>query len=125
MSKKIYLDAFFDQYEDMLKQCKEVFPSDPDWPVYLTGLAVLRRTNPAIVAQMTWKYVAPHEDLILKRDQAFFLERDYTAEAEGDASIEQTITKLKGMWSQLTPHNQSILWDYITNITYLAKKCAA
>jgi hypothetical protein len=29
------------------------------------------------------------------------------------------------MWSQLTPHNQSILWDYITNITYLAKKCAA
>jgi hypothetical protein len=74
---------------------------------------------------MTWKYVAPHEDLILKRDQAFFLERDYTAEAEGDASIEQTITKLKGMWSQLTPHNQSILWDYITNITYLAKKCAA
>ena len=74
---------------------------------------------------MTWNYVAPYEELILKRDQAFFLERDFTKEANGDTSIEQTISKLKGMWGQLTPHNQSILWDFITNITYLAKKCAA
>jgi hypothetical protein len=125
MSKKIYLDAFFDQYEDLLKQCRDVFPTDPDWPIYLTGLAVFRRTNPGVVAQMTWTYVAPYEELILKRDQSFFLDRDFAAEAAGDASIEQTISKLKAMWGQLTPHNQSILWEYITNITVLAKKCAA
>jgi hypothetical protein len=102
-----------------------VFPTDPDWPLYLTALAVFRRTNPGVIAQMTWTYVAPYEELILKRDQSFFLDRDFAAEAAGDASIEQTIAKLKAMWGQLTAHNQSILWEYITNITVLAKKCAA
>ena len=125
MSKKIYIDAFFDQYEDLLKQCRTVFPSDPDWPIYIGGLGLFRRTNPMVVAQMTWKYVSPFEELIQKRDEAFFLDREYAEEADGDQSIEQTIGKLKAMWTQLTPHNRTIIWEYIANITYLAKKCAA
>jgi hypothetical protein len=42
-----------------------------------------------------------------------------------EGSYVDTVSKLRDMWQQLTEHNRSIVWDYITNITYLAKKCAA
>ena len=123
MSRKIFLDAFYDQYEDFLKQMLQVFPSDPDWPLYIAGLAIFRRTNPLLVVKKTWKHIARFEDVLKRRDEKFFLERDYSDITEGEEPLEQTITKLKGMWAQLSLHNRNIVWDYMTNITYLAKKC--
>jgi len=118
MSKKIYVDAFYNQYEDLLQQMASVFPEDPDWARYRTGLAVFRRTNPVMVVKKTWEYVAPYEQAIQSRDENFFLTNDVSG-----GQIMDTVTKLKGMWQELSPHNRSIVWDYITNITYLAKKC--
>ena len=118
MSKKIYLDAFYDQYEDLLQQMLVVFPEDPDWPRYKTALAVLRRANPTLLAVKTWEYVAPFEPIIQKRDDAFFLNYTFS----DTPGVHQSIAKLKSMWKQLSVHNRSIVWDYITNITYLAKR---
>lgn len=119
MSKKIYLDAFYDQYEDLLQQMVAVFPEDPDWARYRTAIAVFRRANPVSFALKTWEYVSPYEPVIQKRDEAFFL-----SEFELGNSMSQTLVKLKSLWAQLTPYNRSIVWDYVTNITYLAKKCS-
>lgn len=119
MSKKIYLDAFYDQYEDLLQQMATVFPDDPDWARYRTGLAVFRRANPMTLAVKTWEAVSPYEAAIQKRDEAFFL-----GEFKLGNSMSQTLGKLKSLWGQLTPYNRSIVWDYVTNITYLAKKCS-
>jgi hypothetical protein len=123
MSKRIYLDAFYDQYEDFLQQLTSVFPDDPDWSRYRTGVAVIRRANPMALATTTWDYVSPFEDIIRARNDSFFLGRDFSDMTGGQEPLNQTIGKLKGMWQQMTPHNQSIVWDYITNITYLAKRC--
>lgn len=123
MSRKIYIDAFYDQYEDFLQQMLLVFPSDPDWPLYIAGLAIFRRTNPLLVAKKTWKHISRFEDVIKSRDETFFLERDYSDITEGEEPLEQTVEKVKRMWSQMSPHNRNVVWDYITNITYLAKKC--
>jgi hypothetical protein len=124
MSKKIYLDAFYDQYEDFIQQMMAVFPADPDWPLYSTGLAIFRRTNPLLVVKKTWKHIAPFEEVIKKRDEKFFLDRDYSDITEGEEPLEQTISKLKGMWAQLSPHNRNVIWDYVNNVTYLARKCS-
>ena len=123
MSKKIYLDAFYDQYEDFLQQLSTVFPEDPDWSRYRTGVAVVRRAHPSMLAVKTWEYVSPFQETIRTRDDSFFLGHDFSEMTGGQDFLNQTITKLKGMWQQMTPHNQSIVWDYITNITYLAKRC--
>jgi hypothetical protein len=119
MSKKIYVDAFYDQYEDLLQQMIAVFPEDPDWPRYRTGIAVVRRANPMVLVTKTWECVSPYEEAIRRRDEAFFLTYPVS-----DGQLVNTVGKLRGMWGQLTPHNRSIVWDYITNITYLAKRCA-
>lgn len=123
MSRKIYIDAFFNQYEDFLTQIKEVFPEDPDWKLYLSGLAIFRRTNPLIVVKKTWKYVSQFEEVIQKRDEKFFMDMDYSTYTEGEEPLEQTIDKLKGMWASLTPHNRKIVWDFVNNITTLARIC--
>jgi len=125
MSKKIYIDAFFNQYEDFLNQIKEVFPEDPDWKLYISGLAIFRRTNPLIVVKKTWKYVSQFEEVIQKRDEKFFMERDYSDFTEGEEPLEQTIEKLKGMWASLTPHNRKIVWEFVNNITTLARICSS
>lgn len=124
MSKKIYIDAFFDQYEDFLQQMLEVYPNDPDWPLYIAGLGIFRRTNPMMVVQKTWKHISRFEEMIKARDEKFFLNRDYSDITEGEEPLEQTVTKIKGMWAQLSPHNRNIVWDYVNNITYLARKCS-
>jgi hypothetical protein len=123
-TRKIYLDAFFDQYEDFLQQMLQVFPGDPDWPLYIAGLGIFRRTNPGMIVQKTWKHISKFEDVLKARDEQFFMTRDFSDITEGEEPLEQTITKLKGMWAQLTPHNRNVVWDYINNITYLARKCA-
>lgn len=123
MSKKIYIDAFFNQFEDFLTQIKDVFPEDPDWKLYLSGMAIFRRTNPLMVVQKTWKYVSRFEDVIKARDETFFLERDYSDITEGEEPLEQTIAKLKTMWSVISPHNRRVVWDFVNNITALARMC--
>lgn len=123
MSKKIYLDAFFNQYEDFLNQLKTVFPDDPDWKVYLSGLAIFRRTSPMVIVQKTWTYVSQFQDVIEKRDETFFMERDYSDLSEGEP-IEQTVQKLKTMWSTLSVENKQIVWQFVANITKLAKVCS-
>lgn len=124
MSRKIYLDAFYDQYEDFLNQMKDVFPDDGDWALYIAGLAIFRRTNPLLVVKKTWKHISRFEDVIKIRNEKFFLERDFSDITEGEEPLEQTITKLKDMWAQMSLHNRNVVWDYINNITYLARKCS-
>ena len=125
MSKKIYIDAFFNQYEDFLNQLKDVFPEDPDFPLYLAGLAIFRRTNPAIIAKKTWKHVSRFEDVIKKRDEDFFVKRDFSDITEGEEPLEQTVAKIRGMWAGLNAHNKKVVWDFINNITVLAKLCTS
>lgn len=123
MSKRIYLDALYDQYEDFLQQLAGVFPDDSDWTRYRTGVALFRRANPSILAVKTWECVSPFEEIIRTRNDSFFLGHDFSDMTGGQDFLNQTIAKLKGMWKEMSSHNQSIVWDYIVNITYLAKRC--
>ena len=115
MSKKIYVDAFFAQYEDLVQQMIAMFPTDPDWPRYRTALAVFRKANPLSVVEKTWECICPLENAIHSRDEAFFLSYELQ---------DPTLLKLRGLWQGLDVHNRNIIWDYIRNITCLAKKCA-
>lgn len=123
MSKKIYIDAFFNQYEDFLNQLKDVFPEDGDWKLYLSGLAIFRRTNPLIIVKKTWKWVSKFEDVIQARDDSFFVTVDYSVYTEGEEPLEKTIDKLRNMWTSLDSHNRKIVWDFVGNITALSKIC--
>jgi hypothetical protein len=123
MSKKIYIDAFFEQYGSFLHQMVSVFPEDPDWARFRTGLAIFRRVSPMTAIKTTWEGVAPFEETILRRDEDFFLARGKEELSPKQDAIDYLITKLKKAWKTLSLHNQNIIWDYVTNVMLLAKRC--
>ena len=123
-SRKILIDAFFNTYEDFMQQMIAVYPDDRDFPLYVSGLAMFRRVNPAIVVGKTWKWVSKFEDQIKNRDESFFLEYDYSTDTEGEEPLEQTLEKLRGMWRGLSEHNRKIVWDYVNIIMELSRRCS-
>ena len=123
-SKKILVDAFFNTYEDFMQQMIAVYPDDRDFPLYVSGLAMFRRVNPAIVVGKTWKWVSKFEEKIKTRDESFFLEYDYSTDTEGEEPLEQTLEKLRGMWKGLSEHNRKIVWDYVNIIMELSRRCS-
>lgn len=123
-SKKILVDAFFNTYEDFMQQMIAVYPDDRDFPLYLSGLAMFRRVNPAIIVGKTWKWVSKFENQIKTRDESFFLEYDYSNDTEGEEPLEQTLEKLRGMWKNLSEHNRKIVWDYVNIIMELSRRCS-
>lgn len=119
MSKKIFMDAFYTQFADFLSQLIQVFPDDPDFPAYKTGLTLLQKTNPMLVVDQVIIHVLPFENIITTRNEDFFLKHEFSEYN----TLDQVIDKLKQLWTQLTENDKKCVWDYITLLLTLAKRC--
>ena len=97
MSKKIFLDAFYGQFASFLDQLIVTFPDDSDFPTYKTGLFLLQKTNPKLVPEQVVLHVGPFEDVIRKRDDAFFKERGFP-EYANDNALDLIIQKMMEYW---------------------------
>ena len=124
MSKKIFIDVFFNQFSDFLTELSKVFPDDPDFPAYKIALGMLRKTNPMIVITTILTHVTPYEEMIKTKNSDFFLKREFSEHTNNDDALEQVIRKLKGLWTTLSEANQNVVWSYIILILDLCKKCA-
>lgn len=123
MSRKIFIDAFFNQFNDFLEQLIRVFPEDTDFPAYLSGLKLLQRTNPMLVITQVKEHVSPYEETIRAKNEDFFLK--HTFDDVSDDAIDQVINKLKGLWGVLDDSNKKHVWEYVTVLLELAKRCAS
>lgn len=118
MSKKVFLDAFFNQFGDFLDQLVKVFPDDTDIPAYKAGLGLLQRTNPTLVIKETYTHVGPFEEVIRARNEDFFLKHEF---AEYD-TLEQVIAKIKSLWVGLSENNKNCVWGYLTILLDISKR---
>ena len=59
------------------------------------------------------KIAAPYKEYIDKRDDRFFLNKDYNDEVEGDKSIIDYIFKMKDVWKDMRKENKAKVWDYM------------
>jgi len=124
MSKKIFLDAFYGQFASFLDQLIVTFPDDSDFPTYKTGLFLLQKTNPKLVPEQVVLHVGPFEDVIRKRDDAFFKERGFP-EYANDNALDLIIQKMMEYWDVLSPENKNVIWTYVTLLLDLAKRYTA
>lgn len=124
MSRKIFLDAFYNQFSDFLDQLIQVFPNDSDFPTYKTGLLLLQKTNPKLVPDQVLIHVTPFEKTLRARDERFFIDYSFT-EYESDDALGMIISKMKGHWSSLSDNNKKCVWDYTNLILDLAKRYSA
>lgn len=118
MSKKVFVDAFFNQFGDFLDQLVKVFPDDTDLPAYKAGLGLLQRTNPTLVIKETFTHMGPFEGVIRARNEDFFLKHEF---AEYD-TLEQVIAKIKSLWVGLSENNKNCVWGYLTILLDISKR---
>jgi hypothetical protein len=122
MSKKIFMDAFFTQFHEFMLQLMTVFPEDPDFIVYDTGVSLLKNINPGVVIFEFNKHVLPYEDILRSKNSDFFLKHTFDS-LEPDNTMEQVINKLKGYWVSLSEANKESIWRYIILLMDIVKRC--
>jgi hypothetical protein len=125
MSRKIFLDAYYNNFNGFLGELSRVFPDDPDIPVYKTSLVLLQKTNPMLLVVEVIRGVEPYEKMIEERNADFFLKHDFAENIAQDGTLEPIIQKIKALWQTLSVNNQKCIWDYITLLVGLAKRCQA
>lgn len=120
-SRKVLLNAFFDQFQTFLKELQHMYPEDADFGVYQTTISMLRGTNPLLVAKFIKEHVVdPHGDKIERKDESFFLNHTYE-EYSTDVDLD-IIEKLKGYVSTMSPSSKDAVWKYIQILSKLAVK---
>lgn len=124
MSKRIFLDAFYGQFATFLDQLIIVFPEDTDFPTYKSGLFLLQKTNPKLVPEQVVTHVSPFETTIRARDEAFFKERGFPEYAD-DNALDLILQKMMTLWDTLSAENKAVIWDYVTLLLDLARRCTA
>ena len=122
MSKKIFIDAFFTQFHEFMSQLIEVFPDDPDFIVYDSGVSLLKNVNPGLVISEFNKYVFPYEQILRSKNSDFFLKHTFDS-LGSDNTMQQVIYKLKGYWMSLSEANKESIWRYIILLMDIVKRC--
>ena len=123
MSKKILIDAFFNQFSSFLDELKEMYPADPDFPMFLMTLSLMKSTNPMLVlTYVNTEIIGVYGDKIAARDETFFMNQDFANHGDVDLDILQ---KLKQYITTMTPSSKDMVWKYIEIISKLCTKALA
>jgi hypothetical protein len=122
MSKKIFMDAFFTQFHEFMGQLIRVFPEDPDFTVYDSGVMMLQKVNPGLVLAEFIKHVTPFEEVIRAKNSDFFIQTEIFI-FDPENTMEQVIQKLKAYWVGLSDSNKESIWNYIILLLDISKRC--
>lgn len=118
MSRARIITLFFEQFQSFIEQLIVVFPEDTDFPVYLSNLKMAKLTNPKMVIAGIEQHCLPFAETIKSRNADFFVKYPFK-EYEKDDTIVPVIRKMKAMWLEISPANQSHIMDYINNLLVL------
>lgn len=116
----VYMRTFFKQLTEFVSQLEEMFPDDPDFPVFQTFLGLVQRTNPQMILATIREHVIDKYDAqIISRDEAFIL--NYTG-SEYDSEVMNIVSKLRTYWKTLSEPSKNAMWQYLHVLTQLCKR---
>ena len=113
------INAFYEQLFTFLEELKDMYPTDPDFPLGIMTLKMMKTGNPGFVIQTFYDSSKPFEDQILSKDEHFFLDHSFSEFGENmDFNI---LTKLKQYVKSMSPVSKDNVWLYIQNLYKIAK----
>jgi len=119
MSKKMFIEAFYSQFGEFLKELSKMYPEDKDFPAFASNLSMMKYMNPMYpVNFVKTDVVDKYKDQILSRDESFFLNSE---EIKQSADID-IVYKLKSYIKEMSPENKDVVWAYIEIITKITLK---
>ena len=120
MSRKVFIEAFFNQFSSFLVELKNMYPEDDDFPAFITTLGLLKATNPMLVIKFVKsEIVEPYGAKIAVRDETFFMNQDLSTRDDVDLNI---VDKIKQYIQGMNPETKETVWKYIEIITKLCEK---
>ena len=119
-----YIQAFNNQFEELVEDIQRIFPDDTDISTASKGLKRLRKLNPKIIIKVFYDYVdKPYGSYIHDNNLTFFLEKDYSADL-GDSmfgsEILAKIDIIKNPIANMTPVQQEMVLKYFQNLCKLS-----
>jgi hypothetical protein len=118
-SKPVLLSALFDQFTSFLAELKEMYPEDMEFPMFLTSIRITRTANPSILPKYISEFAGVYEDQIMKKDETFFLNNEYS---EYSSYVNMDIFgKLKKYFTNMSQESKESVWKYCQNIMRLSK----
>ena len=120
MSRKVFIDTFFNQFTQFVSELSEMYPEDTDFPIFKGTLNLLKSTNPMLVINFVKSEIIDlYETKIFERDETFFINEDYSNKKDVNIDI---IKKIKQYIENMTPKNKESVWCYIELLMKLCKK---
>jgi len=120
MSKKVLIEAMFNQFNAFFTELGRMYPEDPDFPAFITNLQLMKMTNPMMVIKyVKSEIIDPFGDKIAVRDESFFLNQDFSYRDDVNLNI---VDKLKQYIAGMSAETKDIVWAYIEIVTKLTTK---
>jgi hypothetical protein len=105
--RSVLMNVFFDQLFGFMKELSEMYPEDPDFPLGITTLRMMKSTNPAYIVSTFYDSLKGFEEQILSKNEDFFLSMETS---DVDFNLLQ---KLKQYFSTMSAESKSGVWQYI------------
>ena len=113
------INAFYEQLFTLLDELKEMYPNDPDFPLGIMTLKMMKTGNPGFAIQGFYNSSKSFEDQILSNNENFFL--DHTFNEFGDSMDFDILSKLKQYVKSMSPVSKDNVWLYVKNLYKIAK----
>ena len=115
------LSAFNNQLFLFLDDLITVFPEDNDFKTAKTSLELLKKTNPRKILELFRSYVVPYNDLIMNKNEDFFINEDFDHLGGGEKGW-VIVSKLKNYWKEISESNKQTIWKYFEILLLLNNK---
>ena len=119
-SRVVLMNALYDQFTSFVSELSEMYPDDPDFPLFLTTVRLLKTSNPSLLAKYIVENTSQYETQILNKDEQFFLSHNFESH---DVDID-ILSKVKNYVSTMSSDTKEHVWKYCQNIIRLAKAIA-
>lgn len=118
-----YVQAFNNQFEELLENISLIFPNDAEISSASRGLKNLRRLNPKIIVKVFYDYIdKPYGSYIHDNNLTFFLEKDYSKDVSGSIFSGEILSKIaviKNPIANMSKKEQDIILKYFQNLCKL------
>jgi len=121
--RQVLMNHFFEQLLTFMKELSEMYPSDPDFPLGITSVRMVKVANPSMGPSLFYDSAKAFESEILSKNEKFFLDRSF-GEFGSDVDF-NLLAKLKQYVSTMSPTSKENVWTYIQNLFKLSKAITA
>jgi hypothetical protein len=118
-SRSVLTNVFIEQLLGFLNELKEMYPEDPDFPLGISSIRMLKNVNPSMIPKYFYESAKTFESEIVSKNEKFFLDHSFGNDVDFDL-----LSKLKQYVAGMSPTSKDNVWAYIQTLFKLSKTVA-